>query len=222
MHKLFNMKRLLKIGSLALCLTLLAGFLGACNKKQMSLTLADVDVYTYVGSAINGPLTATGTNKATETDGVLHVDVASDVDDIEFDTAKFFTANPEYLGKNFYFTRDDVKKGDGTLIKGSAWVEVEGGNASSRLYKKLGYEDDQTVDAMTKTQIEALPNGEGTLRMYILTKGTQDGKHVVYIDPTTGSTIDTGETRVTFRFHGQNGKVAKMDVIVNKASATVL
>ena len=214
----FSMKRLIQIGSLVLCLTVLTTFLGACGKKTTNIGLAQVDVYAYVGNAITGPLTDTGTNKVTETNGTIRVDVASDVDDIEFDIAKFFNANTDYLGKDFYLTRDDVKKGDGTLVQGSAWVEVTGGTAATRLYKKLGYENDATVDAMTKQQIEGLPAGEGSVRMYILTAGTQAGKHVIYIDPTTASQVNTGETRVTFRFIGQNGKTAMMTVIVNKAT----
>ena len=145
--------------------------------------------------------------------------MANNVNDVEFDVFKFFgnQKHEKFLGKNFYFTRDDVTKGDGTKVKGFAWVEVEPGSSATRKYKRLGYHEDMNETARTKTQIEAMPEREGELRMYFLKTGGTVDRHLVYIDPTTGSTIEEGETRATFRFHGHHGKAAEMRVLVNKA-----
>ena len=210
-------KRFLRTGAVALCLTLAVTMLVACGGKHARVEAKHVDVYVYTGNTLSSKLTGTGVNKVTEHDGVLRVDIAKNVTEVEFDLAPFFAENEKYLGKNFYFTRDDVKKADSTLIKGYAWYQV-GGDASNRLYKKVGYENDSTVTAMNKTEIAALENREGEARMYIITSGTQTGKHVLYIDPTTSSSIETGETRVTFRFHGHHGKTAELKVLVNKAA----
>jgi len=213
-------KHLIKVTAIALCLISAAAAFTACTSKEaITLEAKDVDVYVYSNDySVSDKLTDTGANKVTYSDNTLRVDIDKDVIDVEFDLAPFFTENDVFLGKNFYFTRDDVKKGDGTLIKGSAWVEVEGGTAGSRLFKKLGYEDDEETEPMTKSDIAALEDGEGESRMYILTKGTQAGKHIVYIDPTTSSNVESGETRVTFRLHGNHGKSAELKVLVNKAS----
>jgi len=213
-------KYLIRATALTLCLTFAVTMFAACNsKKTTTLEAKHVDVYVYTDDTVSNKLTNTGANKVTYSDKTLRVDVAKDVNDVEFDLAPFFKENKKHKGKNFHFTRDDVTKGDGTLIKGSAWVEVEGGTASNRLYKKLGYEHDADVKAKTKHEIAAIENREGEARMYILTKGTHAGKHLVYIDSTTGSTIDTGETRVSFRFHGHHGKNAELKVVVNKAAS---
>jgi hypothetical protein len=210
-------KQILKMGAVALCVTLVLASLAACSGKAAAMTLAHVDVYTYVGNTLGPKLTNTGDNKVSEANGRITVNVAADVTEVEFDVANFFTGNEKYKGKNFYFTRSDVKKGDGTLIKGYAWVQV-GGDAGNRTYKKLGYESDTTVTAKTKEEIAALDNREGEARLYIITTGTQSGKHVVYLDATTGSSVSTGETNVVFMFHGHNGKTAKLDVKVIKAT----
>jgi len=204
-----------KVAALALCVLALTT-LTACGKKTMTVTNAHVDVYTYVGNTLSPKLTGTGDNRVSFADKTLTVHVAADVSEVEFDLAPFFTANAEYKGKDFYFTRTDVKKGDGTLIKGKAWYQT-GGDAGSRLYKPLGYENDETVEAITKEAIAALPDRAGEARMYIITSGSQAGKHVVYLDPTTGSAVETGETRVTYKLHGHNGKKATLKVLVKKA-----
>jgi hypothetical protein len=188
--------------------------LASCGKAT-KLGLSHTAVYVYSNDTISNALTDTGTNTVSETNGTLRVDIAANVSEVEFDLSPFLNANQGYKGKKFYFTRSDAKKGDGTLKRGSAWYQV-GGEPSSRLYKKLGYENDETVTAMTKQEIAALPNSEGELRMYFITSGTQAGKCVVYLDPTTGSAIEAGETRVTYKFHGHNGKKAELKVLVVK------
>jgi len=194
----------------------MATMVTACSTKTMDVDSDHVDVYVYVGSTLSPKLTDAGTNKVSYQDKTLHVDVASNVTEVEFDLQAFFTANPKFKGKNFYFTRSDVKKGDGTLIKGYGWTQV-GGEAGSRLYKKFGHEQNESIEEMTKEQIAALPNREGEARMYAITTGTQAGKHLLYIDPSTGSQVETGETAVTFRLHGHHGKTAVLKVKVIKA-----
>ena len=215
-------KQVLKLGAVALVFTLAITMLAACGKsgaKTATIGTEHVDVYTYVGNTLSSKLTATGTNKVTKEGNTVRVDVAKNVDEVEFDLAPFFAVNTGYKGKDFYFTRTDVKKGDNTLIKGSAWVEVTPGTATTRLYRKLGSETDTTTPAISKTEIAALADRAGEARMYILTAGTQAGKHIVYIDPTVGSAVEPGTTEVTFKFHGHNNQTAEMKVKVVKASA---
>ena len=210
-------KSLLKISALAVCLIVAVSALTACGGEPAKLGLAHVDVYTYVGNTLSPKLTTSGSNRVSFDGDLLTVNVAANVTEVEFDLAPFFAANTAHKGKDFYFTRSDVKKGDGTLVKGKAWYQT-GGDAGNRLYKPLGYENDETVTAKNKEAIAALPNREGEVRMYIITSGTQTGKHVVYLDPTTGSEVETGETRVNFMFNGHNGKKAQLKVLVIKAA----
>jgi hypothetical protein len=202
---IFN--KVLKIGTAAVCVATIGICLSACGKKNVRITKDDIDIYSYTS------LWEKEAVSPTMEDNKIKIDVASDVIDIEFDFQKFFTANPEYIGKNLYLTRDDIKKGDGTLIKGYAWKEVETGTAGSRKYKKLGDEDNEEVEAKTKTEIMGLEDNEGEIRLYVLS----DGSYVTYIDSTPESNLESGEKNVTFRIHGNSGKVAVMKVLVNKA-----
>jgi len=211
------MKTLSRIGALALCLTLSLTLI-ACTGKTTKVEAHHVDVHVYADGTRSAKLTNTGENRVNYVDGVLRVDVANDVTEVEFEVSRFFTANEKFKGKNFHFTRDDVKKGDGTMIRGSAWVEVGGECGTSRTFKKLGYENDTDVKAKTKHEIANMESREGETRMYIMTKGDNAGKHLIYLDATTSSTIKEGETRVTFRFHGHHGKTAELRVLVNKAA----
>ena len=179
----------------------------------MEIKVDDVDIYAFAGKTRSDKLTDIGDNKVTQEDGTIRIAVDTDTDDIEFDFAKFFEKNPKFKGKNFYITRDDIKKGDGSFVKGYGWVEVEPGNPNTRKYKKLGDEDNDKVQAMTRQEIEGLEAREGEVRMYFL----KDGRCTTYIDASTGSNLEEGETRVTFRLHGHNGRVAQLKVLVNKA-----
>jgi len=211
-------RNILKIGAVAICATIGASVFGACGKsedKYATIGLDQVAVFTY-GDEYEGPLTATGDNKVSEANGVIRVDVAEDVNDVEFDVTKFFEDNAGYLGKDFYFTRSDVKKGDNTLVKGYAWVETEEGNADVRKYKKLGTESDEETEAMTKTEIKALEGREGEARLYVLTQNIPDYRYLLYLDADTTSNIEEGETAVTYKLHGDNGEHAQMKVSVNK------
>jgi len=209
-------KPLIKLTSLALCLVIAATVFTACKSKVSAVSLEHVDVYVLTAGTRSDKLTDVGTNKVTYTDGTLRVDVAASVSEVEFDLASFFAANPKYAGKKFYFTRDDVKKGDGTLVKGYAWAQVgtEGGN---RVYKKMGYETNESIKAKTKEEITALINREGEARMYALTAEPGAGRSLVYLCPTLDSSVEPGETRVTFYFRGHHGKTAVLKVLVNKA-----
>ena len=223
------MKKIVKLTSLMLAVTFAVVAFAACGttgkepEKPFAMGLSHVDVYTYASDVLSPKLTGTavGGNKVTFVNGRLVVDVAANVNEVEFDLAPFFTSNTykAMKGKNFYFTRSDVKIPGGTdeLVKGTAWVETTAGNATTRKYRPLGSETDTTVAEKTKAQIAAMPNG--AVRMYILTAGTQAGKHVVYIDPTITSTLVPGTTAVDFTFYGHNGNNAELKVTVNKASA---
>jgi len=206
------MRKTLQMISIALCVTMLAAGFAGCNTKKTQMNLGHVDVYVAGDSK---PLSDIGGNRVSSSDGVVRIDIVSDVKDVMIDLTKFFDKRDEYLGKNFYFTRDDVKKGDGTLVKGYAWVEV-GKESGNRVYKKLGMHKKQEITPKTKGEIEMLPGREGEARLYILTSGDQAGKHVLYLDSTTGSNLAKGETRVTFRFHGHHGRAAELKVLVNK------
>jgi hypothetical protein len=136
--------------------------------------------------------------------------------EIQYDMTKFFNANPDFIGKGFYFTRDDVTKGDNTLRKGNAWVEVQSGNSLTRKYEKLGKPQSKEEEKpLTRGQIEKLPLRSGELRMYILGMGTEK-TYLLYGDATTGSKIDNGENPTTFTLHGNNGKTAKFKTVVVK------
>ncbi|MDR0462562.1 MAG: hypothetical protein LBG88_04545 [Christensenellaceae bacterium] len=204
-------RKLTKIATLALCLisiSVCATVLTGCGSKQIKITADDISIYSFDENWDKSAALPTAMHEET-----IKIDVASDTIDVEFDFAKFFETNPEFLGKNFYFTRDDLKKGDGTLIKGYGWTEVEPGNATTRKYKKMGYEDKEEIEAMSKDEIQDLKAHEGEARMYFLS----DGGIVTYIDATTGSNLESGETNVTFRIHGNHGRVALMKVLVNKS-----
>ena len=219
------MKKLGKLTTLMLAFTFAVVALTACSGKAkiMALNMAHVDVYTYSDNVLSTKLTGTAVNgnKVSMMNGRLTVDVAANVDEVEFDLSPFF-ANTDlaaYKGANFYFTRSDVTKTDSTeLVKGYAWVQVDG-TASNRLYKQLGYENDATKTPMNKGEIAALENQGGAARMYIITEGTQNGKHVLYIDSSTNSEIAEGKTDVTFKFYGHNSKKSELKVTVNKATA---
>ena len=216
------MNKLVKLTSLALVFTFAFVALAACGEgKATAMNLSHVDVYTYVGNALSAKLTGTAVNgnKVSMVDGRLTVDVAANVTEVEFDLAPFFTntTHAKLKGKDFYFTRSDVKVGaTDKLVKGRAWVQT-GGTATNRLYKQLGFESDLTKTAINKEAIAALENG--ATRMYIITEGTQAGKHVVYIDPTVTSSVSAGATHVNFKFHGHNGKKSELKVTVNKAAS---
>ena len=193
-----NKRISLAIFSVLLCAVLLT----ACNTKKMEIQPAYVDIKTLGGSHTTTRLQ----------DGTLRLDVTKDAKDIEFDFTKFFKENPEYMGEKFYLTRDDVLKGDNTLIRGSAWQEYDKQNGNRR-FKKIGKEfNDDPGTPRTKGEIMALEEHEGKVRMYIL----KDGKHLVYFDPTPESNIIPGESPVTFRLHGHHGRVAELKVLVMK------
>ena len=209
-------KNFLKIGAFALCATVaLSALLGlsGCGKKTACIGLNGTDVYTYTNNVMSAKLTSPNVS---EKDCVVTVNVGADVDEVEFDLQKFFADNAGYKGKNFTFTRSDVTKGDGTLLDGYAWVQT-GGDASNRLYKRMGYENDETVTAINKAAIAALPDRQGEVRMYFITTGSQAGKAVVYLDATTGSSVAAGTTNVTFKFCGDNKECAELKVQVVKA-----
>jgi hypothetical protein len=214
-------RNILKIGAVALCTTIAASVFAACGKnsteeeKYATIGIDQVDIIAY-GDTISGPLGATGDNRVSEVGNTIRVDVAEDTYEVEFDVTKFFDDNAGYLGKDFYFTRDDVKKPDHTLVKGHAWVETEGGNPDVRKYKMLGYENDEETEAMTKGEIKELDGREGEARLYVLTQGIPDYRYLLYLDPDTTSNIAEGETKVTYKLHGDNGEHAQMKVLVNK------
>ena len=194
-----------KAGVIALCLAVGAGGLAGCSKKQTDIDTSHFDaVVQRAAMAVPADV-----DFIEET---VYIDVPADAEDIKFDFAKFFEEYPEFVGKNFYFTRDDVKKGDGTAVKGYAWVEVEGTSARTRRYKKLGSEGDEKIESMGRSEIAKLIGRTGETRMYFM----RDGGRLVYLDHTTGSAIAGGETKVTFRLHGNHGKVAIMNLIVTK------
>jgi|GEM_PF-1816523 len=222
------MKKLVKLSSLVLVLAIAIVALSACGGNggnATELDLSHVDVITYSGDVPSAKLTGTavGGNKVSMVDGRLRVDVAADVDDIEFDLAKFFTQAKysKFRGANFNFTRSDVAipGGTGLLVKGNAWVETAAGSAADRLYKPAGFENDATVTARTKAQISALENGDA--RMYILTKNLTQDKYLVYIDAATTSHLATGLTAVDFVFNGDNGMTSTLKVTVYKAAPTL-
>jgi hypothetical protein len=204
-------RKLAKIGVLALCAASICTCivtLTACGTKQVKITGNDIEVYSY-----SSTWDKSSALPVTMQEDTLRIDVDANTIDVEFDFAKFFDANPDFIGKNLYITRNDITKGDGTLVKGYAWREVEGGTASTRKYKKLGSEDNEETQAMTKNEIQDLDGREGEIRLYLLNSGAC----VTYIDASTGSSLETGEKNVTFRIHGNHGKVAVMKVLVNKA-----
>jgi len=197
------MKRIIKTMSFALCVIMLAGVLGGCNTKKVMIDPDLIDVHT-IGNVISK-------SNHEYMDKTVHVKASSDVKDVKVDLAKFFKVYPEYIGKNFYFTRDDVKKGDGTLIKGYAWVEV-GKSNGNKLFKKLGTENDEKTKPITRGKIAKLEEHEGKARMYIL----KNGEHVLYLDNTPESNMQSGDNRVTFRLHGNHGRAAELKVVVKK------
>jgi hypothetical protein len=200
-----NNRNLMRAGAVALCITATAGFFAGCKTKQETVEAAHVDVVAFTSP------TATHKPLVSQDNKHIRVDVASNVNDLEFDLRNFFDNREEYLGKNFYFTRDDVTKGDHTLVKGYAWVET-GKDTRGRLFKKLGHHDDEEVDAMSKSEIVKLPGREGEARMYFM----KDGRKLLYMDSTPASAIEKGETRTMFRLHGHHGRVAEMNIVVNK------
>jgi hypothetical protein len=211
------MKILLKIGSFAVCAVALAASLSGCKSDAAIKIKSDqIDIRTSAGNSTGAVLTGVGSNKVADENDIVRVDAAANVNDVEYDLTKFFSANPKFLGKKFYFTRDDVKKGDGTLVRGTAWVETEPGNASTRKYKKLGMETKSEIKGKTKQQISDMPDREGSVRLYCINNGTPNTKYVIYGDPALSSNIESGETRVTFKLHGHNGKTAKLQTKIVK------
>ena len=194
------MKRSIRFLAIGLCVAMFGSIFAGCNTKKMTIGLDMVDIY-----AIGGMHTA-----KQDDNGRIKIDVTQSTSDVQFNLQRFFAQHPGFIGKGFYFTRNDVTKGDGTLIKGSAWVQVS--DEGTRLFKKLGYENDTETQSLTKSQIERLPEKQGTIRMYIL----KDGKHTVYLDSTTESNMKPGKTPVRFRFHGHHGRVAQLEVEVTK------
>jgi hypothetical protein len=194
-----------KAGVIALCLAVSAGALAGCSKKQTDIDAGLFDA-TVQRAAITEPA------EPIIIEDTVYIAVAEDAEDIKFDFAKFFEEYPEFIGKNFYFTRDDVKKGDGTFVKGFAWVEVEGTSQRTRRYKKLGSETDEKIKSMGRSEIAKLIGRTGETRMYFM----KNGERIVYLDHTTGSAIAGGKTQVTFRLHGNHGKVAIMNLVVTK------
>jgi hypothetical protein len=194
------------VGAIA---TLALPFSG-CGKADAAIAMDDVTIYAHTADKVT-PVKSTGKNNASIQDGAIKINVAKDVNDIEIDLSRFFTRE-RLGGKDFYLTRDDVKKGDNTLVKGYAWKQTEGADSKTRKFKRLGYENNERVKPMAKKDIVELPAGDGDVRMYIL----DDGRHSVYLDPTPSSVLPTGETRVTYRLRGHNGKRAELKVIVNK------
>jgi len=194
----------MKILSVLSVLVLVTGVclvMTACNSKKSQVDAAMVDI-----KAMGGSYTSS------MQDDVLKIEVTQGTKDIEFDFTKFFKENPEYIGKNFYFTRSDVFKGDNTLIKGAAWVEHDKDNGNRR-FVKLGKEfNEEKGTPKTRGEIAALEEHEGKARMYIL----KDGKHLLYYDHTPESNIKSSPEPVTIRFHGHHGRVAELKVQVVK------
>ena len=190
------MKRITRVCQVILCAVLITVILGACNTKQMTVSADYLDI-TPIGY---GEITVIETD-----DNQIIIAAPNTVMDIRINLHKFFTQYPEFIGKNFYFTRDDVKKGDNTYIKGLAWVEYD--NDGIRRYKQLGKHEDTEIQPKTRGQIANLPDHEGKARMYILA----DGSHILYLDPSPESNI-TENTTVTFRLHGHHGRVAMLQI----------
>jgi len=171
----------------------------------MKIDPNDVDMYSLAGT------TKTAITAEVEKGSAL-VNITEKVGDVEFDFAPFFAENPEFIGKNFYFTRNDVLKGDNTFVKGFGWKEIDETEDGNRMFKRLGYESYKEIKPMTKGDIEAMEAREGEVRMYFL----NDGRCVAYADATTGSNLKPGENPITFKLHGHHGRVAELKVVVNK------
>jgi len=188
----------------AFCLIATAVIFAGCFENGDNIDTTNYTTITLDDTSIRTFGNETELPNTTMCNDIICVTIDSDVENIEFDLARFFENNPEYLGSDFYFTRNDVKKDNGSLVKGRAWVQIEESNSSTRLFKRLGQENNNEMDGMTKNQINALPDHQGDVRMYILS----DGNHSVYIDGI--------ETEVDFKFHGDNGKSAIMKTKIKK------
>ena len=206
------MKNFLKITLASICITVLVGALSGCNTKAAAIEMSDVQMFALGVGQSNTALTEIGANRAERTKDAIRVTLAPHATDVRIDLTKFFNHNKNFLGKNFYFTRDDVKKGDGTFVRGSAWVQVDG-EAGNRLYKKLGFENNPNIAPQTRQEIEQLDAFAGAARIYFHNDGTQ----ILYLEPSTSGELQSGQTNVTFRFHGQHGRVARLNIIIDKA-----
>ena len=232
------MKKTLKLLTVALltCVTL-AGFAACGNDSnngnnnvptQIALN-SGIDIYSYdagwnVSEKLTGTADANG-RKVELVNGVITVTVPATDVDVELNVAPFFAANTAYKGTDFYFTRSDVKvTGSQTeMLKGFAWVETVAGNSENRKYKQLGHEADETKPELKKSEIQALADRKGEVRMYILTDGLHAGRHVTYINKDVNPDLEKlapyfGEV-ITYRFTGHNGKKAEFKVKVVQVAA---
>lgn len=223
------MKKILKLLTATIMICICIAGLTACEKiSKIGLNSVNgVDVYAYdadwnVSAKLSDTADIYG-RKVELKKGVITVTVPATDVDIELDLAPFFSRNAKHLGTNSYFTRSDVKvdAAKKALLKGYTWVETVAGDSATRKFKQLGYENDATKTDLTKTEIQALPDRKGEIRMYVLNHGSQIGKHITYINKDINS--DTQklnpyyDQEITFRFYGHNQKSAEFKIKVVKA-----
>lgn len=224
------MKKALRLLTAAIMICICMAGLTACDKitKVGLNSMNGVDVYAYdadwnISEKLSDAADASG-RKVEYKKGVITVTVPATDVDVELDLVPFFSKNAKYKGTKFYFTRSDVKvdtaKKD--LLQGYAWVETVAGTSATRKFKQLGYEADVTKTDLTKAEIQALPDRKGEIRMYVLNHGTQNGKHITYINkdinPDAQKLNPYYDQEITFRFNGHNKKTAELKIKVVKAA----